>query len=325
MSEPSQTQSPPAPQPRVLELRTDDWPERDRLAMFREAFGRDVIRLEPQPQEALRISATFVKFPSLGFVWGRRSAMRSEFSDGADRLLLNIGGDAVATQFGRDVVLTPGDAVALSGSETGSFTNFRAARVATIEFPNGALRPLLRDPAARCARRIPSGDPALRLLQSYVRAFQTDGSTAGPALQQLAVAHIQDLVAVALGASRHAEDVASGRGVRAARLAAIKDDIRGNLERELDVSDVAARHRMSARYLRMLFAGEETSVTEFVREERLTRAHRMLLSPRFDHLGIGAIAFQVGFNDLSYFNRTFRRRYGQSPREVRMAGREQAG
>jgi len=43
----------------------------------------------------------------------------------------------------------------------------------------------------------------------------------------------------------------------------------------------------------------------------------MLCDPRFVGWTIGAIAFEAGFGDLSYFNRSFRRRYGISPSEVR--------
>jgi AraC-like DNA-binding protein len=32
---------------------------------------------------------------------------------------------------------------------------------------------------------------------------------------------------------------------------------------------------------------------------------------------ISTIAFELGFNDLSYFNRTFRRRYSATPSEIR--------
>jgi AraC-like DNA-binding protein len=32
---------------------------------------------------------------------------------------------------------------------------------------------------------------------------------------------------------------------------------------------------------------------------------------------ISAIAYDVGFRDLSYFNRTFRRRYGTTPTDAR--------
>jgi AraC-like DNA-binding protein len=45
----------------------------------------------------------------------------------------------------------------------------------------------------------------------------------------------------------------------------------------------------------------------------------MLASPRFDHLRIGEIAYEVGFNDLSYFNRLFRRHFGMSPSEARQS------
>ena len=67
-----------------------------------------------------------VRFPDLGLLRGRRSPLRSEFADGHDRLMLNLGGPAVATQFGRELLLERGDAVALSGSDRGSLTTCEA-------------------------------------------------------------------------------------------------------------------------------------------------------------------------------------------------------
>src|SRR5207253_2132480 len=52
-------------------------------------------------------------------------------------------------------------------------------------------------------------------------------------------------------------------------------------------------------------------------DQRLLSAWRMLTSPTHLHCTIGAIALEAGFSDLSYFNRSFRRRYGASPSEVR--------
>jgi AraC-like DNA-binding protein len=43
----------------------------------------------------------------------------------------------------------------------------------------------------------------------------------------------------------------------------------------------------------------------------------MLRDPRFDSRTISSVAFEVGFGDLSYFNRTFRSRYGMTPSDVR--------
>jgi len=45
----------------------------------------------------------------------------------------------------------------------------------------------------------------------------------------------------------------------------------------------------------------------------------MLSDPRLGDRTIGSVAFDVGFGDLSYFNRAFRRRYDATPSEVRQS------
>jgi AraC-like DNA-binding protein len=45
----------------------------------------------------------------------------------------------------------------------------------------------------------------------------------------------------------------------------------------------------------------------------------MLGDPSFAERTISAIAYESGFGDLSHFNRAFRRRYGESPTDVRSA------
>jgi AraC-like DNA-binding protein len=67
----------------------------------------------------------------------------------------------------------------------------------------------------------------------------------------------------------------------------------------------------------MLFERDGTTLTEFVRDQRLSRSRRILLNRQAQHLSISEIAYSVGFNDLSHFNRLFRRRFGCSPGEMR--------
>jgi AraC-like DNA-binding protein len=136
------------------------------------------------------------------------------------------------------------------------------------------------------------------------------------------VTHLYDLAALAIGATRDAAAVAGGRGVPAARLRAIKADIADNLtNRRLSIDSVATRHGVTPRYVRMLFESDATTFSEFVVVQRLNRAHRMLIDPRFSDRTVSSVAFEAGFGDLSYFNRTFRRRYGASPSDVREAGK----
>jgi AraC-like DNA-binding protein len=85
---------------------------------------------------------------------------------------------------------------------------------------------------------------------------------------------------------------------------------------------------MTSRYVHKLFANEGLTFSSFVLGQRLARAHRMLSDPRRADRTIGAVAFDIDFGDLSYFNRTFRRQYGATPtnpvqrRWVRLAGRQ---
>lgn len=311
------THDPQVPPPRVITIRTAAWPERDRIARFRETFGGDRIRVEPFADEPLDIDATMMRVPGLGFLSGRRSALRSHFADGHDRLIFSRGSAALGKQFGREVVLEQGDAIALSGADLGSLTTARGGPIATLEFPQGSLIAMLKNARTACGCRIPGNSPTLQLLWAYLNALRVSNGLSGSALRPLAIAHIYDLAALALGAGREAEEVAAGRGVRAARLQAIKADVLGNLDCGVSLADLAARHRLSPRYIRMLFESERTSFTQFVLEERLRRARSKLLSTSYDHLRISEIAYEVGFNDLSYFNRAFRRRFGHSPGEAR--------
>jgi AraC-like DNA-binding protein len=169
-------------------------------------------------------------------------------------------------------------------------------------------------------RPIPRGTGALDLLANYVGALIHDPVIDTPDMRQLIAAHLCDLVSVTLGATRDAVAVAEGRGIRAARLRAIKADIERHLaQSDLSPIAVARRQRVSDSYIRKLFESEGTSFSEFLLVRRLVRAHRMLTNPRQADRSISSLAFDCGFGDLSYFNRTFKRAYGSPPSEIRAA------
>jgi AraC-like DNA-binding protein len=141
---------------------------------------------------------------------------------------------------------------------------------------------------------------------------------ANPDLQRIIVTHAHDLVAAVVGATRDAAAMAEERGVRVARLRAIRSDVAANLcDSTLTVAAVASRHRVTPRYVHKLFEAEGITFSEFVLGLRLARAQRMLTDPRLAGLAISAVAYEVGFGDLSHFNRAFRRVYGATPSEVR--------
>jgi len=77
------------------------------------------------------------------------------------------------------------------------------------------------------------------------------------------------------------------------------------------VADGALSHK--------LFESEGVTYSEFVLRERLARAYQQFEKPPPIPAAISTIAFDLGFNDLSYFNRAFRRRYNATHPRLGMA------
>ena len=167
---------------------------------------------------------------------------------------------------------------------------------------------------------VPHSTEALKLLVTYANAIAEALPLSTPELQRLAVSHTHDLVAAIVRATRDGRAVAEGRGIAAARLRAVMADISEHLgDGDLSVAEIAIRHRVTPRYIHKLFENEGLTFSSFVLGQRLSRAHRILSDPHLADRNISSVAFDVGFGDLSYFDRAFRRRYAATPTEIRQA------
>jgi AraC-like DNA-binding protein len=131
---------------------------------------------------------------------------------------------------------------------------------------------------------------------------------------------IIDLVALALGTEGDARALAEQRGAQAVRRAAVVQAIAASMaDPALDATMVAARLGITVRYVHHLLQPTGRSFSEHLLDKRLARAAELLCETGQRHRRIADIAFEVGFKDLSYFDRTFRRRYGGTPTELRQA------
>lgn len=84
-----------------------------------------------------------------------------------------------------------------------------------------------------------------------------------------------------------------------------------NLHEVIRLRDVAAHCGMSATHFSRVFTQTSaTNFNEFVRRTRVRKAVEMLADPGTT---MKAICYGVGFNDESYFSRTFRRYVGMTP------------
>lgn len=317
--------APPESAPPSLRFSTADFPPRERVSAWRELYGRNILRLEIEPlsDEPFSSELAVTLLPDLGLVRGRASPFRvgrtrELLADGDDGLILQITNvSGRAAQLGREVEVKPNDALLLSSAEIGSFTFTADCTVRALRLRRAALAPLVRDLDAALVRPVPAQSEALRLLIRYIGVLD-EAPPAGLSLQRLAATHIYDLLALALGATGDAAELARGRGMRSTRLESIRTYVAGNLHRpDLSLAEVALRHGLSPRSVQALFEGTGTSFSRFLLEERLLRGYRLLSGTLPGGSSITAIAYECGFNDLSYFNRTFRRRFGLTPSEAR--------
>ncbi len=320
----------PAP-PTSLSLSTAALPARDRLPVWREVFGQMMVRLDIEPAKDTAFHAEGelhmlpgVTLASVAATPFRVSRTRKLIAGDAADMVFLVTADIPlhVAQNGREHILDAGDAVFVRGCERSVIQSRDRAKFTNISVPADDLMPLLPaclDPAMTVVSR---QSDALDLLLGYVRLLRARQKPHSGELGRLAAGHIRDLMAAMIGSGPAGDPPIHERGgVRTARLHAIKADIGRHLcEPALSIGMVAMRHGISPRYVRKLFQEEQTTFSDFVLFLRLERSRRMLRSPAPAISTIASIAHACGFNDLSYFNRTFRRTYGITPSDFRNRG-----
>jgi AraC-like DNA-binding protein len=290
--------------------------------------GLTWVTFDPIPDLVCDIDFGVRKLPELGLLSGTVRGVRHvhghrDSGDGNDDFSFHLNVSGLSTVVSRrgETTLRDGDAMLLSYSAGRTINRPGLVDHRVIRLPRASLRPLVHDVDDAVLRPIPRGTGMLNLLRGYADALFDDPVLSAPDVRQLLVTQLCDLVAVTLGATRDAAAVAEGRGIRAARLRAVKTDIEAHLALgDVSAAAVARRQNVSDSYVRKLFEGEGTSFSEFVLVRRLVRAHRMLRDRRWSDQTIAWIAFESGFGDLSYFNRTFKRFYGSPPSDIRRTG-----
>jgi AraC-like DNA-binding protein len=302
-------------------IATGDLPVARRLPALRDLFDRSIgmeiaasrtqsidlqVHAVPGVRRALMVQPLTAR--------AERPAARLRDGDDTVCLMVKHSGQMALRQGRHEAVPDVGDGIVLVYRQSAQLS-FREATYLSVRVPLTALA-MLVDVEAAAARRIPGDRTALVLLRHYVSGLPE--RLADPALAGLVATHVHDLMALAIGATGDAREIAQGRGVRAARLVAIKSELMR--DSTLSIADIARRQSVTPRYVQMLFEEQGTTFGEFVTERRLETARILLRSPRYAGWSIAGIAFEAGFKDLSHFNRRFRRRFGVTPSDLRLRG-----
>lgn len=315
---------------RLRQFSSSALPAEDRLELWRDTITKHMIRLaiDPLAEGPFLAEASLRKYDGMTIGTGTVSASASHRSreivaaDNDDLfLMLNLSGPLVLTSGGQELTLRPGEATLLCCAELGTYVRPDMGMLSCIRLPRSTLNPFVAGLEDRIFRLIPRDAGPLMLLGTYLTAL-TDPADIdmAPAVSRTVSNHVTDLIALTLGATRDAANAALGGGMRAARLAAAKAYIQDRIgPHGLSIDDVAGHMGVSSRYVRKLFEADGDSFSKYVLEQRLIRVRGMLTNARFDHRPISSLAYDVGFGDLSYFNKVFRASFGGTPSDLRHA------
>jgi AraC-like DNA-binding protein len=198
-------------------------------------------------------------------------------------------------------------------------------RLINVAIPGVSLRSRLGAPEDYCGLPIRADCGAAGVAKALIlTVLEQAGAIGRQALVDFGEIVI-DVVALALQ-SQPGPSPRPPRSVRWAHLWRARRYVEDHLpDSDLGPTQIAAELGVSVRYLGRIFKLSGRTVGDWILERRLERCRRALSSAALAHRSISEIAYGAGFGDAAHFSRSFRRRFGASPRDYRAAaGRDEA-
>ena len=226
-------------------------------------------------------------------------------------------GSIVVEQNGERKVSTPGTAVLFDTVQPYRLRCRDFHQAMYVEMPRSML--IDRCPADKLSKIIALNfaDGLGWALATFCRLIAADAESMDPGIATHVALEVADLLALHIDSELVRKPVDENLSSKF-RLQLVKSYIESRLDDpDLTPGIIARDNGISLRYLHYLFKVSGTSVSEWVREQRLKKCHQKLTSAKFEGESITAIAFSMGFNSSSHFTRLFKQKFGMTPRYAR--------
>lgn len=233
---------------------------------------------------------------------------------------LQLEGESVARQDGREAVLRSGDFTLCDGTHHYEVSCAPGSRMLVLGVPTAKLRRHIACPESLAAIAMRAADGINRLMSTFLRNFwqEIHHCLDAEAAEQIAVA-VLDLLGAAYAQVPRTHTERSSRGT--AHRIRILNYIHAHLyDPDLTPARIAQACRITTRYLHYLFSDGEETVTRYILKRRLEACSQALLADSQRGRTVTAIAFDHGFNSATHFGRVFRAQFGMTPREYRARG-----
>lgn len=230
-------------------------------------------------------------------------------------LLLQIEGECGTEQYGRQTIVAPGDCILVDSSSPstfhfgGKFSNHLSVHLPRqIFFSDRSTR-------VDISRRVEADDPMSSILRGLVAKLMKTNSSdkRAPELRQLLFSATRQAFA-----SNDSDDLSIPSDCAYHRIEIVQILIDRHLtENKLTPQWLASRVGVSLRTLQGDFSVLGTTVNSLIRMRRIHYARDQLsLVRNGTDTTIAEVAYNSGFNDISYFNRCFKKIFSCSPKTI---------
>ena len=204
---------------------------------------------------------------------------RRHVSDSDDTLTLFVGlTRGLAIEQAASVhEFRPGDGFLYHGSIPGGAKAVSPVELWGINVPAGRVRSALARGRGLKPTGIPAELPAMKLIGQYLNSYSTVAGSLDRNVHEAFGTHLADLLMLVVGADRDSLELIKGRGLKAARTAAVLKAIeRDFASPALSAEGIGRTFGITGRQVHRLL--EETTKTfyEHVLERRLLESHRLL-------------------------------------------------
>jgi AraC-like DNA-binding protein len=231
--------------------------------------------------------------------------------------ILQSRGAGVFIHYGHETALSEGDFTLCDGAAPYSLKLNEGSEVVILRIPAKILKEHLPSPEFFCGRRLAAREGLTHTAAAVTRSIwtQLEAGLSGEFQERIA-RNLLDVIATSYAIAFHTQITTSSN--MSGRHANVKLYIEQHLrEPRLSPRSIADTLKLSPRYLRMIFASSDETVSAYILRRRLEESARQMADPRWSGHSITEIAFAWGFNSAPHFTRSFRDRYNVAPREYR--------
>jgi len=238
--------------------------------------------------------------------------------------ILQMRGEGLFAHYGHECALREGDITLCDSYAPHSYRLGDASEILMLRVPASILKEHLPSPEYFCGRHLQSNEGLTATVAAAATSLCTHLESGLSAEFQNRVArHLLDLIATSYAIAFESlatptSSVVSGRHAK------VKLYIEQHLrDPDLSPCSIANRLKLSSRYLRMIFSSSSETVSAYILRRRLEECARQMADAQWRGHSIAEIAFAWGFNSAPHFTRSFRERFGVSPRNYRRQQLEQ--